>query len=424
VDFDALITRTADGRDSVTARGKAQLVIEVKGDSAFGTWTFEEPGSQQRKLRGGQRHSEAKTKMPGLGISFNAPPATEPQMMPGTVPCVAIAALLATAPLTAQSRRSTAAEIVASVDSLAARIVSAQLTPGLGVAIAMDGRTILSKAYGWADVTNRVAANDRTLWYLASTSKSYTGFGVSLLAHQRAIDFATSIATLLPGVRWARGVKPNRLTLANFLSHTHYLNDIAVVQSASFTGAIPEPRWPDLIRFARPTGNTDLTYSNFGYNVAAMVIDRKRPEGWRRFLDSAVYKPAGMTETYARVSGLDTLRIAKPHSFHPVRGFVTRKFEKTDATMNSAGGHVATLHDLARWVIVQMDGGKIDGKQIFPAQAVALSHRLIARQTVEARKGFAYFDREGWGAGWDLGTYMGEPMVSRFGGYSTLRSHL
>ena len=52
VDFDRLLTRTADGRDTVTARGKAQLVIEVKGDSVFGTWTFEEPGSQPRKLRG------------------------------------------------------------------------------------------------------------------------------------------------------------------------------------------------------------------------------------------------------------------------------------------------------------------------------------------------------------------------------------
>lgn len=336
-----------------------------------------------------------------------------------------LAAVVTTAePLTPQSPRATPEEIGRAVDSVAARVVASGLSPGLGVAIAMDGRTIFSKAYGWADITNRIQADERTLWYLASTSKSYTGFGLALLAAEGGVDLIAPIGRLLPGVVWPAGADPARLTLADFLSHTHRLDDNAVVQSAAFTGAIAESRWPSLIRFARPRNDTDLVYSNFGYNIAAMVIDRKRPEGWRRFLDSAVYRPAGMTETYARLSGLDPRRIAKPHAFGADRGFVTRAFEKTDATMNSAGGHVATLHDLARWAIVQMDDGKIDGNQVFPVQAVRLSHRLIARQTITASKRFGYFDREGWGAGWDLGSYQGEPMVSRFGGYSTIRSHL
>lgn len=61
---------------------------------------------------------------------------------------------------------------------------------------------------------------------------------------------------------------------------------------------------------------------------------------------------------------------------------------------------------------------------MFPAEAVALSHRMIAPHTVAQSKRFAYFDREGWGAGWDIGSYEGEPMVSRFGSYSTTRSHV
>lgn len=323
-----------------------------------------------------------------------------------------------------QSPRATPEVIARAVDSVAARIVASGLSPGLGVAVAMDGRTVFSKAYGWADATNRIRADERTLWYVASTSKSYTGFGLALLAAEGRVDLIAPIGRLLPGVVWPAGADPARLTLADFLSHTHRLDDNAVVQSAAFTGAIAESRWPSLIRFARPRNDVDLVYSNFGYNVAAMVIDRKRPEGWRRFLDSAVYRPAGMTETYARLSGLDPRRIAKPHTFHPDQGFVTRPFEKRDATMNSSGGHVATLRDLARWTIVQMDDGRIDGEQVFPVAAIRLSHRLIARQTVAARKRFGYFDREGWGAGWDLGSYHGEPMVSRFGGYNTFRSHL
>ncbi len=336
----------------------------------------------------------------------------------------AMAIALTPITLASQGPRAPAAEIARAVDSLAARVVSSGVATGFGVAVVMDGRTILSKAYGFADATNRIPADDRTLWYLASTSKSFTGFGISLLATQGVVNFTTPITTLLPGVRWPDGIDASRLTLTQFLSHTHYINDVAVVQSAAYTGAIPEARWPDLIRFATRQANDDLVYSNFGYNVAAMVIDRKRPEGWRRFLDSAVYKPAGLRETYAYLTGLDPRRIAKPHNVNPSGGFITLKFEKADATMNSAGGHVATLNDLARWTIVHMDGGRIDGKQVFPREAIELSHRLLAKHNVASSMRFGPFDREGWGAGWDLGSYMGEPMVSRFGSYSTTRSHL
>jgi CubicO group peptidase (beta-lactamase class C family) len=346
-----------------------------------------------------------------------------PRVRPLTTFALTIAAAGCLAAQQPHPQHAVAADrIVRAVDTLAARAVAAGVTPALGLAIVMDGKTLFTKGYGWVDATAKVPANEQTLWYLASTSKSYTGFGVSLLATQGRLAFSDPIAKLLPGVEWPSFADPTKLTLANFLSHTHHINDNAVVQSAAFTGAIPEARWPSLIKYATPQGNDDLIYSNFGYNVAAMVIDRLRPEGWRKYLDSAVYKPVGMNETYTRVSGLEA-RIAKPHTL-ATAGFVTIPFDKTDETMNSAGGHVATLHDLARWTIVQMDGGRIDGRQVFPAQAVALAHTLIARQTRDAAKRFGPFDREGWGAGWDLGTYNGEPMVSRFGGYNNTRSHL
>ncbi len=60
LDFDGIITRTADGRDSVTTRGKAQLAIKVKGDSAFGTWTVVRAPDQPRKLLGTRKGNAVK----------------------------------------------------------------------------------------------------------------------------------------------------------------------------------------------------------------------------------------------------------------------------------------------------------------------------------------------------------------------------
>jgi CubicO group peptidase (beta-lactamase class C family) len=344
--------------------------------------------------------------------------------MPGQLTrAVASIALL---PLTvsAQTHHANAASIAHLVDSLSARAIADKIAPALGVAVTMDGKTILAKSYGLADVTAGIPADDNTLWYLASTSKSFTGFGISLLADKGVLSFNTPITKLLPGVKWNPEVHADSLTLARFLSHTHYINDQAVVSSAAFTGAIPESRWPDLIQLAGPNPTHDLVYSNFGYNVAAMVIDRLRPEGWRKYLEKNVNEPAGLHQTFMRISGIDPKRIAQPGDFTAAGKYVTAPFQKSDRTMNSAGGHISTVHDLARWTIVQMDSGVIDGKRVFPKGAVVLSQTLIAKHTRDQSKKFAFFDREGWGAGWDIGSYEGERMVSRFGSYAQTRSHL
>ncbi len=322
--------------------------------------------------------------------------------------------------------RGDAAAIARAVDSLAASAVAEGFVAALGVAITMDGRIVFSRSYGSADVTAGIHADDRTLWYVASTSKSFTGFGVALLAQLGALQLDAPIKSLLPNAQWHPEVHADSLTLAHFLSHTHHINDNAVVMSAAFSGAIPEARWPALIAVDGPEPTNDLIYSNFGYNVAAMVIDRLEggPGRWKRYLDDNVFRPAGMRETFARVSGLDPRRIARPHNYLADGRYETAPFQKTDATMNAAGGHLATLHDLARWTIVQMDSGRIDGRQVFPREAIAIGQRLIARQTRDQAKRFGFFDREGWGAGWDIGSYEGERMVSRFGSYSATRSHL
>ena len=344
--------------------------------------------------------------------------------MYGNLAAAALAAALPVSLISGQGPRPDAATIARAVDSVAARAVAEMLAPALGVAITMDGRTIYSKSHGMADVTAGIPADDRTLWYLASTSKSFAGIGVALLAHNGVLRLDAPITSLLPDVKWHPDVRAESLTLAHFLSHTHRIADNAITMSAAFTGAIPEVRWPSLVALAGRMPTDDLVYSNFGYNVAAMVIDAKRPEGWKRYIEQSVLIPAGMRETYARVSGLDARRIAKPHRFRADGRYTTEQFFKTDATMNAAGGHLATLNDLARWTIVQMDSGVIDGRRVFPAAAIALSHRLIAKHTRAEARRFAYFEREGWGAGWDIGSHEGERMVSRFGSYDATRSHV
>jgi len=333
-------------------------------------------------------------------------------------------ALLLTAalPLAAQQpAHPPAKELAQKVDAFVERAFALGLTPAMGVAVVLDGQTVYQRALGMSDLEKRIPASDQTLWYVASTSKAFTGFGVALLEASGSLDLSAPITRTVPAGRWHEAAKPEALTLLSFLTHTHGLDGNGpLVLAAAFTGAVPEARWPELLRYHAPRESRDLVYSNVGYNVAAMAIDASRPQGWKAWLDAAVFRPAGMRNTFATVSGIDEARVAKPHGVTADGVFETRPFEKRDITMNAAGGHVATIGDLARWIAVHMNGGTIDGRRVFPEAAVRRSHELLAAR--EAR--FAMFERQGWGLGWDVGTYQGDRMISRFGSYVSYRSHV
>jgi CubicO group peptidase (beta-lactamase class C family) len=309
---------------------------------------------------------------------------------------------------------------VAAIDRFVQRAFALGVTPGLGVAVVSDGRIVYTSGLGHADLRAGIPVSDSTLWYVASTSKSFTGFGVALLEAAGEVDVGAPITTLLAQAKWHPDARPAELTLASFLAHTHGLTSGPLVMSAAYTGAFTEDRFGELLAFNAPLPDRDLQYSNLGYNVASMAIAAKRPEGWKAYLDRNVFGAAGLNDIHHRVTGIPSRRIAKAHRLTADGGYATLPFLKRDLTMNAAGGHVASIRDLARWTILHLDEGKLDSRQIFPAQAIRRSHEILGRHNRQ----FAFFQRDGWGFGWDIGSYDGEPMVSRFGSYSGFRSHL
>jgi CubicO group peptidase (beta-lactamase class C family) len=306
------------------------------------------------------------------------------------------------------------------IDQFIRRAFATGVTPGLGVAVVADGRVVYTAGLGFANVQEGIPVSDSTLWYVASTSKSFTGFGVALLEAAGEVDVNAPINELLPRASWHPNARPREISLASFLAHTHGLNSGPLVTSAAYTGAFPETEFHRLLGFSGPRSSRDLSYSNLGYNVASMVIAEKRPEGWKAYLDRNVFAPAGLRDIHHRVTGISEHRIAKAHQYRVDGSYEAQPFLKRDLTMNAAGGHLATIGDLARWTLLHMDEGRLDGRQVFPAQVIRRSHEILGRQNAQ----FAYFQRDGWGFGWDVGSYDGEPMVSRFGSYTGFRSHL
>src|SRR5215470_6682667 len=118
-----------------------------------------------------------------------------------TLSCLVLMAATAIAQTAAASSKPIQADIRA-IDAFVRRAFDVGATPGLGVAIVAHGKIIYSASLGFADVDAGIPANDSTFWYVASTSKSFTGFGIALLEAEGAINVNARITELLPRAKW------------------------------------------------------------------------------------------------------------------------------------------------------------------------------------------------------------------------------
>ncbi len=310
------------------------------------------------------------------------------------------------------------------LDSFISRAFELDLTPGLAVAVVEGDRVIYSRGLGYADIeARRRVVADSTLFYIASTSKSFTAFLAATLDHRGRLDLDAPISRYLPELRFQPPLSAEEITLRDLLTHTHGIASDGlhpVVVRTAYTGVYTDSLLIDLLGEypPSPTGRA-YNYGNLGYNIAGLVIDAVMERGWKDLQRDEVFLPAGMRQTTAGTSRIDRGRLALPHAADPV-GYHRIHFGKADANMHAAGGHLTTALDLARWLEAHMNDGRIDGRQVFPAEVVAETHRQQATQD----RDFAYFHRYGWGLGWDLGTYEGDTLIHRFGGFPGFRSHV
>lgn len=307
------------------------------------------------------------------------------------------------------------------VADFARRVIDAELTPGAGVAVAVGDWVAYVEGFGSADLDAGRPVTDDTPFYIASSTKALTATAAMLAVHRGELDLDAPMVRYLPDARLPEGVEPASITVRDLIGLTHGLSGNGpIVLRTAFTGEFTRPQLLELLRYHRPTGqHGTFDYNNLGYNLLGMVLESVYDEGWKEIVRRLVLAPLGMTSTSAYRSRLDPDRLALPHDYGP-DGFRAMPLAKEDANLHAAGGHFASARDLARFLAAHQSLGTIEGERVLPTEALGVSHRLYAAQDRE----FGPFHRFGWGHGWDLGTYDGDTLIHRFGGFAGYRSHM
>ena len=269
-------------------------------------------------------------------------------------------------------------------------------------AVASHGRILLAAAYGEADKATHRKITLATRFDIASVGKLFTAVAVAQLVAKHVLDYDAPIIRYLPD--YPNREVASKITLRQLLTHTSGLADIY----AGNKPAKPPRRLRDYyplfankpLLFEPGKGRS---YSNTGFLVASMVVQRVSGEDFRDYLRTHIFGPAGMTHT-GWLKSADTAvpyMLGRPEDpLAPDRSWVSA--EPFYAALLSgpaagAGGEYSTVMDLVAFANALQSGRLLD----HPALLRLVREGLGCLCSSQA--GHLVFEHTGGGPGVDTG---------------------
>lgn len=274
-------------------------------------------------------------------------------------------------------------------------------TPGAAVRVILDGKVVLSRNYGMADLETEEAVTADSNFRLASITKQFTAMSILMLVEQDRLTLETVLTQIFPDFP-AYG---DNITIEHLLQHRAGLLDYEPLVPEDATEQVHDADVLDMMKGQASgyfTSGTEYRYSNSGYAVLAMIVQEKADLSFADFLKTQIFEPAGMERSVAFEKGISTV---------PDRamGYTVTDAspEFTDQSLYSAvlgdGGIYSSLEDLTRW------------------DAALYRDELISAESKQRMWTPAL---ENYGFGWRIDRYNGHLRQHHSGSTSGFRNYL
>ena len=310
--------------------------------------------------------------------------------------------------------------------------------PGIAVAIVKDGKVVLERGYGVRELGKPAPVEAGTLFAIASITKAFTAASLSMLADDGKLSLDDRVIDHLPWFQMSDPYVTREMRLRDLLAH----------RSGLGLGAGDLLYWPgtdySTEEVARRLRHVPLTgsfrgqyaYDNILYGVAQLVIEQVSGQSYGQFLQARILAPLGMDDT--RFNS-DALRaddnVATGHAKADFK-YLQPAPRMTWGNVSGAGGIYSSVHDMAQWMRVQLDGGVVAPatgaggaeQRLFSAARQKAMWSIVTPipiaeptvpQLLPAKPNFL-----GYGEGWQLSDYRGRKLVWHTGGWPGMVSRL
>jgi CubicO group peptidase (beta-lactamase class C family) len=222
-------------------------------------------------------------------------------------------------------------------------------TPGCAVAVSRNGESVLTRAYGMADLEHGVANAPGTIFEAGSVSKQFTAAAVVLLAQQGRLSLDDDVRKHVPEL-------PDHgspITIRHMLTHTSGLRDWGSLAAIGGWGRSARTHTHDHVLdiLSRQRGlnfvpGAEYSYSNSGYNLLAVIVDRVSGMSFAEFSRVNIFEPLGMRDTQWRDDYTRIVR-GRASAYSAARGAYA--IDRPIENVHGNGGLLTTVQDLLAW---------------------------------------------------------------------------
>jgi CubicO group peptidase (beta-lactamase class C family) len=238
--------------------------------------------------------------------------------------------------------------------------------PGLSIIIIKDGKVVVEKGFGVKELGQTDPVDEHTLFQVASNSKLFTGTILAKMEHEKKLSLDDKVSKYLPYFKLNDANANAMVTIRDLLCHR--LGTKTFQGDFTFWGSNLS-REAIVKRFAllKPSGQfrQDYGYCNTGFLAAGLVGERVTKKPWEVYVYDSIFMPLGMSETQALTYSMGHMNNAsKPHS-NSFGDLQVVSYDNID-NLGPAGSIVSNVHDMGKWLMMQLDSGRLNGKRILP----------------------------------------------------------
>jgi CubicO group peptidase (beta-lactamase class C family) len=232
----------------------------------------------------------------------------------------------------------------AKVDQYVASEMKKQHIPGVALAVVKDGRIILAKGYGYANVELEVPVKPETIFQSGSVGKQFTATAVMMLAEEGKLSLDDQITKFFPKApeSW------RAITVRHLLTHTAGTTDYPA--DFDFRRDYTEDdllQRAEAIPLAFKPGEK-WSYSNLGYVLLGVLIRKVSGKFYGDFLQERIFKPLDM-KTARIISEADIIP-NRAAGYRLVKGELKNQGWVSPTLNTTADGALyLTIHDMLKW---------------------------------------------------------------------------
>jgi CubicO group peptidase (beta-lactamase class C family) len=282
------------------------------------------------------------------------------------------------------------ADMKSKIDDLFADFNRAN-APGASVIAIQNGKVLLAKGYGLANVEETIPCTPETNFRLASLTKQFTAMSILILADRKKLSLDESLNEFFPEFpSYGKAI-----TVRHLLGHTSGLIDYEDVIPSGTTIPVLDR---DVLRLLLKQDKTyfppgsKFRYSNSGYSLLSLVVEARSGMPFAQFLKKNIFQPLKMNSSLVYEQGLSNIP-SRAYGYSASGQGFTRTDQSLTSSVLGDGGVYSSVSDLFKWDQALYTTKLISAKWL----ELAFTPGSLATD----------FQNSHYGFGWYIGSYRG-----------------